>query len=146
MIAAFIARNGVTACPPHRVSHAGPSANGHPSPEAFLFRAAGIARTPEQRLASAKLLVMFQDLGGKCQGEGGGYRAKARSIAEHWFFDPGSDFDLWCETAAIDPDDVRRHARRVLERGLPQTRARSGEGKRYAERRAYRLTRERTRT
>lgn len=69
-------------------------------------------------LAIAKMLVMLQDLAG--DGISSGNVEISREIyrlrAERWFFGK-SDMPRWCEMAGLEPDYVRRGARRVLEGG-----------------------------
>ena len=46
------------------------------------------------------------------------------------------DFQAWCETADMHPDDVRRKAREIEEKGA-KWRAPAGQGIRYEERKKY---------
>lgn len=136
MVEAFIRERGVTLCPPHRIQHSGPSASGHESPDSFLFRESAAPRTPEQKLAAAKILTMVQDLCGSpyCASS---ERFKVQQAARQWFFGR-SDFELWCDTAGMNPTVVRERVTRILEEGKPDWRAKAGTGKRYAKQRVYR--------
>ncbi|WP_152051799.1 hypothetical protein [Tautonia marina] len=142
MIAAFIQERGVTVCPPrtgdwtHKAT-----ANGHDTPDCSLFRESNTSRTPEQKLAVAKILTMLQDLAGKSH-VGASERGIIRWDAERWFFEK-SDLDLWCEMAGLEVHVVRAKARDILQNGWPQWRAEAGKGARYEERKAYRIGRKR---
>lgn len=120
MVAAFIRERGVTVCPPRTVDGGyKATANGHETSESFLFREASAPRTPEQRLAAAKILIMLQDLGGVNRGCGAGATLANQIHAERWFFGR-SDFELWCETAGLNPETVRKSASKVKENGFPK--------------------------
>jgi hypothetical protein len=120
MIAAFIQERGVTVCPP-RTAEASyqATANGHETPDSFLFRESSAAQTPEQRLAVAKILRMLQDLAGKSH-VGASERFKVEDEASRWFFNPSgtTDFELWCEMAGFDAEVVRQKAREVRVNGF----------------------------
>jgi hypothetical protein len=137
MIEAFIRERGVTQCPPRIVDgNSRSSARGQETPNCFLFREVTEARTPEQKLAVAKILQMLQDLAGKshvARNEEGVIRWRA----ENWFFGP-SDLAQWCEMAGYRPEVVRQKARDILQNGWPQWRAAAGTGARYEERKAFR--------
>jgi hypothetical protein len=131
---------GVTVCPSHRVQHGGPSVAGHETPDSFLFRESTAPRSPEQKLAAAKILQMLQDLGGKGWADKGNKRIN-HIRAERWFFGP-SDFELWCETAGLDPETVRNKAKEIDTQGWPKWRAAAGTSERYHERKRYRERKE----
>jgi hypothetical protein len=140
MVEAFIRERGVTVCPPRTVdwSHKA-TANGHDTPDNFLFRTDGPVKTPEQKLAAAKILMMLRDLAGVSPHESNPlYRERYRALAHHWFFSSGQDFEAWCEMAGFHPATVRIKAKNLLDNGWPQWRARAGKGSRYEERKAYR--------
>lgn len=57
--------------------------------------------------------------------------------AIHWLTSNSRDFTTVCLFAGMDPDYVRRKAKRTLAAPIPW-RAEAGKGKRYLERKAYR--------
>lgn len=107
-------------CQPHRVQHGGPSAAGGETPESFLFRESAAPRSPEQRLAAAKILVHLQDLCGSGPVESKAYRTQYQHNASRWFFNPPgtTDFEIWCDTAGFDPETVRQKARHFERHGF----------------------------
>ncbi|MFO0958275.1 MAG: hypothetical protein U0800_12750 [Isosphaeraceae bacterium] len=137
MVEVFIRERGVTPCPPRTAdwSHKA-TANGYETPGCFLHRESNAARTPEQKLAAAKILTLLQDLCGSphCTPN---ERFKVKQAAHQWFFGK-SDFDEWCEMAGLCPSAVREKAEQILKGGWPQWRAKAGTGVRYEERKAYR--------
>jgi hypothetical protein len=82
---------------------------------------------PVEKLARAKILVMFEDLLGRGRHDYAQARHKHRMAAHRWFFSSGSDFEDWCITAGLCPDSVRERARRVYELEPPEpTKGRGG--------------------
>lgn len=60
-----------------------------------------------------------------------------KNEAIHWLTGNSRDFVMVCLSAGMDPDCVRRKAKRALASPSPW-RAEAGKGKRYLERKAYR--------
>lgn len=83
------------------------------------------------RLAKAKIGSCLILLG---HGKSKVYKNEVLQI-ELWL--ESEDFILWCESAGFDPDFIRRRAKVIKENGS-YWRAKSGKGKRYEERKAYR--------
>ena len=135
----FIRTRGITLCPArtaHGTDWRKPTAYGSSHEETSWMTA---HKTPEkcneENLAKAKILTMLQDLGGKVMGCYRGEKAKVRQEAWRFFFDPKerSELEAWCDTAGYELDFVQEKAKAVHENGLPQWRAKAGEGKRYTQ-------------
>lgn len=143
MIQAFIAKNGVTVLPPRHAHGTGlykPTAYGSSRDDTEWLTGKVTARSNEEALAKAKILTMIQDLAGKRTFDGNpNARLKLKNDAYRFFFSPKSDFEDWCDTAGLDPDYVREKARKVHEEGMPQWRAKPGEGKHFHRRKQHRL-------
>lgn len=126
MVAAFIRERGVTVCPPRTSEFTyKATASGGETPASFLFREPTTPRTPEQKLAAAKILIHLQDLCGVTTRVEAGQKFRVQHEASRWFFNPPgtTDFELWCETAGFHPDYVREKARSALATGIPRQRA-----------------------
>lgn len=97
-----------------------------------------LAHNPYKSLARAKIVQFLCDLGTRnLKDEAQFFKMKA----EHWFFGGGKnreDFYAWCDIADLHPDDIRSVAADVRDQGL-HWRAAAGMGKRYQERRNYRM-------
>lgn len=81
------------------------------------------------QLAKAKLAMCFTVLGNKTDD----YERKSWY---NWLWT--KDFELWCASAKRDPEKVKKRALEVYETGF-SVRAASGQGKRYEERKRYRI-------
>jgi hypothetical protein len=97
-------------------------------------------KSNEENLAKAKILTMLEDLSGKARSTPS-ERVKLQNEAYRWFFRP-SDFEDWCDIAGFDPEYLREKAKEVHLNGMPEWRAKPGEGKNYVRQKA---TRERQR-
>jgi len=136
----FIRTRGVTSCHPRSAAGTGwhkPTVSGNPREETAWLIGKTDVKSSEENLAKAKILTMLENLAGKTKELT--QRSLRRDESYRWFFEPRSDFEDWCDTAGFDPDYVREQAKKVYEEGLPQWRAAPGQGKRYEERRTYRL-------
>lgn len=80
-----------------------------------MYRKEAPGKSPESRLAQAKLLVMFTTLTGRAWGISNAGKKQVLALqARSWFFGD-SDFEWWCEAAGYDPRVVRGKARRIVD-------------------------------
>lgn len=138
MIEAFISKRRPTACPPH--------ADATPNPVRGKAKAGYLGtdsdaqghRSAEERLAMAKLTLMFEDITGRPRISSGQNRAWMRDQAYRWFFGE-SDFEAWCDSAGYNPEVARKRARQIWENGSDWQRiAPAGTGKNYEKRKRFR--------
>lgn len=91
----------------------------------------------EERIAHAKILTMLQDLAGISAGKNKKEKFTLTNQAYKWFFSRKSDFESWAIIGGFDPDYIREKAKKIYDFGMPEYKAKPGEGKRYFKLKIY---------
>lgn len=90
--------------------------------------------TSFRALARAKILQMLIDLGSRSKSK---EAVNEKTMAECFILNNPKELNFWCDIAEMNPWDVKRKAKEILENGYTW-RAEAGKGKRYEERLIYR--------